>query len=522
MAKRKNSGTSRNASNDLSTPKRPRLHDRLRDTQPEEARKPMGIIDLNGDDSSEEISHADHFRNWSIPNSSRVSRARPPQSSVSNVAQAARSSALGSPSTTHHNPLPHTSSDSVMDSNRPSIFEDDHAEYAAIDSVMDSNSENDWDGLQCFAAPPAGDLYAYHHASATRITPAPRCSCHDSSFLSAAWFDEPFDEPNTGAPPKESSRNDPARLRIPIPKKVAAKFDLFNKLPEALQYLILEFALTTGRPIRPKLCTGTHAGPVARFHDENQPDNHTAIHRLLSVTRASKELRRKGLKIFYGSNVFVHDVDTAIYFERLTQLGRFGMIRHVSFNIGFYSDSSYVARIVGLINNNIQRQKAFNKSVNIADLAVAQDHPAFTHVDYDVGLFLILRALSGAAISNTSTNSPDRDIAIHVPSAAIFKEYDSLSWFPKVIEALGLKLRIVEGAPVRGDCTGFEVSWHQKYQKRDSDEADKTLPPLERERVMQKAKKLFPRSWYGASNPLSYYRRQCRGGSIVWVRLVVS
>ncbi|KAF2035009.1 hypothetical protein EK21DRAFT_107641 [Setomelanomma holmii] len=131
---------------------------------------------------------------------------------------------------------------------------------------------------------------------------------------------------------------------IPLPPP--PKLENFLKLPREIRTNVYEMAIYTGQPIRPHLCdeaASTFGAPDGiNFHDQCQHSrvkpNHSAISNFLGITRVSKEVRAEALPCFYSNNEFKIDQDTAIYFMRLQQLGRFHMLRHIRFGIDLHRE----------------------------------------------------------------------------------------------------------------------------------------------------------------------------------------
>ncbi|KAF2472234.1 uncharacterized protein BDR25DRAFT_342205 [Lindgomyces ingoldianus] len=342
----------------------------------------------------------------------------------------------------------------------------------------------------------------------------------------------------------------------PLQRKAAPTFTTFHPfpfLPAEIRERVYEYALNFCSAIRPQLC---NEGSAIRFHDANHSE-HNAVFRQMAVTRVSRLVRNESLKVFYGCNIFTCDIDTAIFFERLTHLGLFGMIRHVDVQIPFYYEE-YGAKVLSLLRQNIKAQEQFqlrfetnyrspytlktntlktNTSAvttmisNIKKIMTSEKannattdydfwaerhgletfkkHPAYAAIDPDTGLFVVLRKLSARA------GSGRRALTLHVPTASLLAE-PNLVWFTKVMEGLDIDLNLVEGADLVSSGGQFKVSWHQKLQRRDLKEADERMAIPVRRQIMEKALKIFPKmmSW-DLPRRSSYYRRGCHGG-IEW------
>ncbi len=107
--------------------------------------------------------------------------------------------------------------------------------------------------------------------------------------------------------------------------------------------------------ILPHLCDDT-----LKFHDDNQPNDHCAVSKLLGITRVSKKVREESLPEFYNANVFLLGKDTASYFDRLEHLGRFQMIRHVRFSVDMRREN-VAAGVLRMMRQYTKEVEGFEK-----------------------------------------------------------------------------------------------------------------------------------------------------------------
>ncbi|KAF2654391.1 hypothetical protein K491DRAFT_693920 [Lophiostoma macrostomum CBS 122681] len=305
-------------------------------------------------------------------------------------------------------------------------------------------------------------------------------------------------------------------------------FHPFMKLPRELRNRVYEEVLVSNNEIAPRLCNGN--GNAVHFHDDNSWA-HNSISNTLAITQVSKQLRDEALPIFYGSNTFVFGIDLATFFERLSQLNRFHMVRRVTFPVHMYHEE-FMNRVLRDVLKNLTDQELFEQSLRErfpnfdwrdprAAISALRMHPAHTGGGVPwIGLFLVLRRLS-ASLNHNATERLDRELVVRIPSETIFAEYKGLNWFREVLRDLRIKLKIVEGAPVHWLSSGFQFEWNQKYQHRHVD--DQMLGFEDKEKIRDTLDRTYMSAMYRATpNPISYYRDACpnddRSG-IEWYRV---
>ncbi|KAF2189812.1 hypothetical protein K469DRAFT_701079 [Zopfia rhizophila CBS 207.26] len=315
-------------------------------------------------------------------------------------------------------------------------------------------------------------------------------------------------------------------------------FPKFLSLPREIRDRIYAYILVSGEPIQPHLCT---QGPNISFHDDNQ-EAHNAIYLRTQITLTSHQVRSESLQIFYGENTWSYGYDTAIYLERLSQLNRFSMIRHVMLPIQYKNEKS-VQKILRNIHDNLAAQEEYAWTMKKnkfaaklgmwgmkTELEVLREHPMY-NVLWDVGIFLVLRKLSTAAADKEKENGNEgggRTLTLRVSWTAWFDEsdknkYPRLLWFPKVVDGMGLKIEYLGSHEVIGDrSVGTWVGWMQKYQNREAKEIDRegTRGVERKEQVMKKALETYPEMMrMGMPSSTNYYRKRCEGG-IEWFKVV--
>jgi hypothetical protein len=329
-----------------------------------------------------------------------------------------------------------------------------------------------------------------------------------------------------------SSLNKPQLARSGPPNRT---FHPFMDLPRELRDRIYEEVLVFDKPIAPRLCNGD--GKAIIFHDDNSHEDnshddkswlHNIVSKRLAITRVSKQVRDEALPIFYGSNVFALNSDLATFFERLAQLNRFHLIRQVTFPVHMCREE-FKHRVVRDVLKNLADQKCYEQSLRkhvpgfdwrnpSVETSLLRDHPVHTDGGvYHIGLFLVLRKLS-ATLNDRSNETHDRELVIRVPAASIFDDYKKLNWFREVLSSLRIKLKIVEGAPVRWLRSGFQFQWKQKYHHKDV--KDQMLSFEDNEKIKDDLKKMYMSDIYAALPPggICYYRRPCHGGAIEWFK----
>lgn len=336
-------------------------------------------------------------------------------------------------------------------------------------------------------------------------------------------------------------------------------FPKFMELPRELRERVYGYALKSDKSIAPHLCDeGRPAregksdyGKAIRFHDENQT-THNATCKLLAITRVSKQVHQESLPIFYSVNTFETTGDTPIYFSRLQQLDRFHMIRHVDLWVRFWKNEQYSQKLLRMLLQNFEDQKAFemnhmeaarNKRSNESkamtaaenadakgllptvlkdsedtkfytdDLAILKSHPLHVIGGLEAN-FLVLRMLSAQFQDDDEYN---RLLVVHVPTTALFTDYDSLKYFPLVCEGLGIQLKLISGRDVEMYGSSFRLSWAQKYQKKDFTASTTAKDWNEVEALTSRVQALYP-DIEDLPRPAkwTYYRRLCKQNEIEW------
>ncbi|KAJ4367642.1 hypothetical protein N0V83_007227 [Neocucurbitaria cava] len=341
------------------------------------------------------------------------------------------------------------------------------------------------------------------------------------------------------------------------------------KFAPELRERIYAFALASDRAILPHLCDNTT--DKVTFHDDNQQQQHDSVHKLLGITRVSKQIRKESFPVFYSANTFEVGSDTVTYFARLEHLGRFHMIRHVDFKICMYKETR-AGGILRDMNQYIKMADAYEKSLLGSDMinalltsklpAYAQnEHPPtnsaafligsnFTtlteHPQYHAGgteelstlitlqkltsTFTSPAATSSSSSSSLTTPKYTSKLVLPVPRASIFEEYASLKWFPNVCYGLGMRLHLLDNVPLTHTGSGFiTVTWHQRYQKKDFSAATTTGASSEggvhgggngagvQTEVYKRAIELFPDlEKMARPTQTSYHRSDCKRTGITW------
>jgi hypothetical protein len=371
-------------------------------------------------------------------------------------------------------------------------------------------------------------------------------------------------------------------------KPYIAQFPKFMKFPTEVRERVYHFVLRSDRPIAPHLCDDSHLeaaknlhayAPIfvpgqsahtdsrqgdtyIRFHDDNEPEqygSHSATYDRMSITRVSRAVRRESLPVFYSANTFAMCNDLSTYFERLSHLGQFHMVRNFAFYIDF-SKELMAPKALRDVLQNIASQKTFEEmwtNRQHISLPNANASPWFRlppalqrnmlatskenwwrytnsrsglqeHPQYIAGgltwmsTFLVLRKLASEFTSATDTSSQSEyshKLVLHVPNAAIFTQYESLKYFPSICEGLGIKLHFVEGREVEFADRGIKLSWHQKYQKKDFQEGDVVLEKKEwdLEKITKRVMQMYP-DMEDLRRPVrnSYMRQNCARTQIEW------
>ena len=154
----------------------------------------------------------------------------------------------------------------------------------------------------------------------------------------------------------------PPPPRTPLEPPV--RFPKFPKLPAEIRDRVYHFVLASHRSIVPHLCDVNEFDPSQiRFHDEHDPSGaHDGAYDRMAITRVCRAVRRESLPIFYSANTFAVCDDLLTYFERLDHLGRFHMIRNVTFTIDF-SHEMLAPKALRTILQTISEQETYEKLI---------------------------------------------------------------------------------------------------------------------------------------------------------------
>jgi hypothetical protein len=167
--------------------------------------------------------------------------------------------------------------------------------------------------------------------------------------------------PNPESAKKPTKRGGSRKRRTALPKG-ARVFHKFSELPEEIRGKVYTMVLQSDLPIRPHLCntrTDMPGAPI-KFHDDNR-FGHNTVYTSLAITRVSKQVRQESLPVFYSANTFETVADTPTYFLRLQQIGRFDMIRKVTFGVQFWNSPNYSQKVLRMLLQNLAEQEAFEK-----------------------------------------------------------------------------------------------------------------------------------------------------------------
>ncbi|KAF2798645.1 hypothetical protein K505DRAFT_393095 [Melanomma pulvis-pyrius CBS 109.77] len=340
---------------------------------------------------------------------------------------------------------------------------------------------------------------------------------------------------------KKASESQQSSDSDELEKPAIYEFHKFMLLPGELRDRVYYYALVSDGPILPHLCTKRSG---IKFHDDNNDKGHNTTSQSLAITRISKLVRQESFPIFYNENTFAFGTDTPAYFERLTQLGRFHMVHHVSIPINFYSEENGARAMRDIRRNIIEQEKYENSVMNsswwgIFGMDKKSEEPVAFHTDnlntfmkhpvYQsgglswMGIFFVLRKLSAAYTARPSDDNHDddyeRELVLRVPNANMFAEYELLRWFPKVAASMGIKLKFVDGGAVDFFGGGLSVQWVQKYQKKDA-LRDAPINPRDNDKILRRALDNFPRlNTVPTANTVQYYRVNCETGALDWCKV---
>jgi hypothetical protein len=364
-------------------------------------------------------------------------------------------------------------------------------------------------------------------------------------------------EPEPESDPEPEPELEPVPEPEPEPEP---EFHYFTALPFDAREKIYKMVLFTGQPIKPHFCDHDDNDPTKiKFHDDAQEDEHDAVFKLFRITEVSKLIRTETLPVFYSVNTFIADQDTPTYFDRLSHVGRFHMIRHVTFVIDLKSEEQ-APKSLRCLHQLLKEQKIYEEPIITANINAAEikkqeeaekntpssndfdsipfvpDHSKF-HTDLhdvllmhpqhiggglrEIGTFLVLRMLASEFTSTTSAAFTHK-LVICVPFAELFEHHPFLRYFPQICAGLGIELELVKGQVVDETRGVVSVQWHQRYQKKETLEllkqgsGSKTLAP---EKMLETITKAFPRL-EELPRPVAteYYRTHCHGEPITWFR----
>jgi hypothetical protein len=237
-------------------------------------------------------------------------------------------------------------------------------------------------------------------------------------------------------------------------------------LAPELRERIYGFALACPEPVNPHLCDASFG--AIKFHDASQAE-HNAVNKLLGITRASKQIRSESLPFFYSTNTFLVGNDTTTYFERLSHLGRFHLVRHVRFIIPLRSEGS-AAGLLRQINQYIKEADKYEKNARNHDVGANYTtlihHPQYLNGGIsELNNIIALRKLTTPLSTTNATYSSQ--LVLPVPTAERFTSHERLKWFPIVLYGLGIKIHFVEDHLLNDSAPGcISITWHQKFQKK--------------------------------------------------------
>ncbi|KAF2002866.1 hypothetical protein P154DRAFT_124630 [Amniculicola lignicola CBS 123094] len=369
------------------------------------------------------------------------------------------------------------------------------------------------------------------------------------------------------ASPKRSAAAQPRWTSKPT------KMRKFQDFPSEIRDNIYECIVVAEGPIRPHLCSSDPQSRP-RFHDESRDYN--GVHRSLAISYTSKQVRREVLKVFYARNTFAWSHDLATYLEYMRYIGRIHYIQQVKFSVDFLKEAPVSTTVKQLTKvcqqqedwskaflqkaaepDHQQKLKKYRKTMwetfsgsfmqpegskahtpeNEEEEAIAKEKVVLfkTLMTSDLqsmplhkagGLepfstMLILRNLSfkREGHANPGDEDLDREITMRVPAAAIFDQYYSLMWFPKMVASMGIKLKMLDGGGFGLMDGSVEIGWVRKYQRKGVEMEKEKLGPLERNKVMERAERMFAGLKHlGNTRPSAYYRRLCSEG-IEWFKV---
>ena len=334
--------------------------------------------------------------------------------------------------------------------------------------------------------------------------------------------------------------NTPALAEEPI--KVQFDISLLLKFPPELRTRIYTHILLSPSPILPHLCVPPWLNETtpAKFHDDNAPPGrhgHNSIHRLTSLTRASRKLREESLPVFYAVNTFATGDDLSTYLAYLEEVGRLGWVKRVELVVGSLSvrNAAGALRGVGQFDEEVKEYEQRSGAVeagseqppsekgSAADASSSgttvyttalRNHPRYQVSGLStINLALLLRFLS---TPNPSPTSPfPRKIVLPVSNTAIFSTEPRLQGLAKLAQGLDLELRLLEqpGSATR-EGSVICIRWDRRYQKRE--DAVTVEEGGGGKSVLDRARELYPDlEEMARPKGCSFYRTDC-GGEVTW------
>jgi hypothetical protein len=368
-------------------------------------------------------------------------------------------------------------------------------------------------------------------------------------YATYASFDEmeSFDEMDYKRCVREAAQ---AQTEEPI----AVQFDikLFLKLPLEIRNRIYACVLANDKPIRPHLCDPEwrNEKSPAKFHDDNANGRgrHGSVHKLMSLTRASRQLREESLPVFYSANLFAMGDDTSTYLAYLEEVGRLDWVHHVELVISSMSCRNAAStlrgvhqfdaevegherrtsavRVVAALRRSQASPEQLSSEGGAADLALSnlkettvytdelREHPRYQVSGLsDINLAILLRMLSTTA---PPTSPFPRRIVLPVSNTHIFETESRLQGLAKLAQGLDLELRLVErpGSATR-EGSYICIRWDRKYQKKE-DAATAMVKVESGKSVMDRTLEMYPDlEEMARPKGSSFYRMSCSGG-ITW------
>jgi hypothetical protein len=272
----------------------------------------------------------------------------------------------------------------------------------------------------------------------------------------------------------------PFPMDAPTEEPMSVQFDisLFLKLPLEIRNRIYAYVLASDKPIRPHLCDPWWRNEMtqAKFHDDNAAGRHGSVHKLMCLTRASRQLREESLPVFYSVNLFAMGDDTSTYLAYLEEVGRLEWVHHVELVIGSMSRRNAAATlrgvhqfdaeveeyqrrpstvsVIGALRRSQARSEQLSSEGGGDNLALSDMRGTTVYTDdlrkhpryqvsglSDINLAILLRMLSTTAPPNSSF---PRRIVLPVSNASVFETESRLQGLAKLAQGLDLELRFVE------------------------------------------------------------------------------